>query len=129
MENIVRNPLSQSGKKNIAILIAIFLLLATACGSSDIKVADQGDIPTSEEVEMDEEDTGSGSYSMRTPFLLTFHDAPSQLLADIRVLSGIRVIRGSRDGWIIKDGHLIEAPWCGFELLEDLNYFQGLVIT
>ncbi len=48
MKTTLQDPFTRSRKKNTAIFIAVFLLLATACSSSDIKVADEGDIPTSE---------------------------------------------------------------------------------
>ena len=49
MESILKDQIGKNRKKNIAVLVAVFLIFATACSSSDVKVADEGDIPTSEE--------------------------------------------------------------------------------
>ena len=66
MKDRLKEQLHGSGKKNLAILIAVFLLFATACSSSDVKIADEGDIPTGEEAEADEEDTGSADTEEAT---------------------------------------------------------------
>ena len=66
MKTKLLDPFTRSRKKNTAIFIAVFLLLATACSSSDIKVADEGDIPTSEEETGDEEADSSESEETAT---------------------------------------------------------------
>ena len=123
MKNIIRNLLDRRGKKNVAILIAVFLLFVTACGSNDVQAGEEA-LPSTETAEENKKITGSESDSMRTPFLLTFHDAPSQLTSNIEVLSEVREIRFSRTGWIIRDGNLIEAPWCGFGILSQMTGYE-----
>ena len=59
MQSIFKDLLRMNGKKNTAILVAIFLIFATACSSSDVKVADESDIPTSEETEDSSEEVES----------------------------------------------------------------------
>ena len=65
MKSILKDLLYKNGKKNTAILVAIFLIFATACSSSDVKVADESDIPASEETaaetgeEEEAEETGT----------------------------------------------------------------------
>ena len=43
MESILKDQIGKNRKKNIAVLVAVFLIFATACSSSDVKVADEGD--------------------------------------------------------------------------------------
>ena len=68
MKTTLLDPFTRSRKKNTGIFIAVFLLLATACSSSDIKVADKADIPTSEETgaEIGEEADSSESEETAT---------------------------------------------------------------
>ncbi len=116
MKNLIRYVLNQRGKKNMVIVIAVFFLVVTACGSNEIQDGIEA-LPATETAEESKLVTVSESHSIRTPFLLTFDNAPSQLTSDIEVLSEVREIRLSRGGWVIRDGNLIEAPWCGFDLL------------
>tara|TARA_B100000131_G_C17952723_1_gene547113 strand:+ start:373 stop:762 length:390 start_codon:yes stop_codon:yes gene_type:complete len=116
MKNLIRYVLNQRGKKNMVIVIAVFFLVVTACGSNEIQDGIEA-LPATETAEESKIVTVSESHSIRTPFLLTFDNAPSQLTSDIEVLSEVREIRLSRGGWVIRDGNLIEAPWCGFDLL------------
>ena len=52
--------------KNLAILVAVFLIFAAACSSSDVKVADESDIPTSEETKDGAEEAESGETEETT---------------------------------------------------------------
>tara|TARA_B100000686_G_scaffold334276_1_gene401316 strand:- start:201 stop:1667 length:1467 start_codon:yes stop_codon:yes gene_type:complete len=49
MKSTSKKLLGKNIKRSTAILVAIFLIFATACSSSDVKVADESDIPAIEE--------------------------------------------------------------------------------
>ena len=49
MKSKIKELLCKNGKRNTAILVALFVLFATACSSGDVKVADESNIPASEE--------------------------------------------------------------------------------
>ena len=63
MESILKDQIGKNRKKNIAVLVAVFLIFATACSSSDVKVADEGDIPTSEETGSEEAESSETEES------------------------------------------------------------------
>ena len=88
MKNIIRNILNQRGKKNVVILIAVFLLFVTACGSNEIQDGEEA-LSATEIAEENNNSADIGSHSMRTPFLLTIPDADKQLTSEIQALSKI----------------------------------------
>ncbi len=66
MKTILKDRISKNRKKNVAALVAVFLIFATACSSSDVKVADESDIPTSEETGGGTEEAESGETDETT---------------------------------------------------------------
>ena len=71
-----------NGKKNTAILVAIFLIFATACSSSDVKVADESDIPTSEETEDSSEEVESSETEETTTETATEETEESEAVTE-----------------------------------------------
>ncbi len=88
MKTLIRYVLNQRGKKNVVILIAVFLLFVAACGSNEIQDGEEA-LPATETAEESNNFADIRSHSMRTPFLLTIPDADKQLTSEIQALSKI----------------------------------------
>ena len=122
MKNIIRNVLNQRGKKNVVILIAVFLLFLTACGSNVVKDGEEA-LPATETAGENNNSADMRSHSMRTPFLLTISDTDKELTSEIQALSKVYEIRrgvlikSGNDYLIIEYDEFPDAPWCGNDVL------------